>query len=529
MIRRDYHLLLLPLVSGIVMVFAYSPFSVPVLPFIGFVPLLIWLSRPLSVREMTLGSLAFAVPYFCGNLYWLFVLGSFTHAGYAGAAGLILMHLTTFFIFTICLTALNRIRPLPLAVSAPVLWVVTEHPRNFGDFQFPWVTLGYSLGDWPRLAQHADLVGVYGLSFWLVLVNALAASLFLARRKPRARLVYAAILAAALLVPAVYNPIRYRRIVREVDAAPRVEIAVVQPNVPQVAKWRPETVDTIYDVINRSVAEADARNVDLVAAPEASLPLPLPVGAARLPDEIRPGRIPLLIGGLIGIGEGDVRQVGSRTITVYQQHYNAAILATPDRSILAWRGKHYLVPVTEQFPYRKTLGFLLPLMTKQFGRFVPGDEPTPLELETARGRVPFAALVCYESIFPELPRSLRNQGARFFVVVTNDAWFGRTSFPYQHAAISAIRAIETRTPVVQAANTGISFLYDAAGRSTHATRIFEKDLFTASVPLAGEPTVYARTGDLVLWLSYAAALVFLALAWGAHRRGRAVGLRSRKV
>lgn len=509
----------MPAMSGVLLVFGYPPYSIPVIPFVGLVPFFFWIDRPMRVRELLAGAGAFAIPYFGGTLYWMFLLGNATLAGYAGAAGAVLLYLATYAFFPVGMGALTRVRRIPLVLSAPVLWVVSEHARSYGDFYFPWVTLGYALDDWPSLAQHADLVGVYGLSLWLATINAAIASLVARRREPGARTLPAVVLAVSIAVPAVYNPIRWARVERAVAEAPHVNVALLQPNVSQESKWRPETVDAIYRGLNRLVRDAERGDADLVVAPEAAIPLPIAPGAERLPLDIEPGTKPLLVGALSGVGEGEVRRVGEREIRVYRLHQNAAFLAAPDRRVLAWQGKRYLVPVTERIPYAEVFGFLLPVMKKQFGRFVPSDRTTLFEIGSAAGPVRFGSLVCYEVLFPGLVREMRNRGADFFVSIVNDAWFGDTTFPHQHAGISAIRAIENRSSIARSANTGISVAFDPLGRPIATTGLFREAVLETSLPIVRERTVYGRLGDVAVWAAYAVLLGLAFVGWRAHRRG----------
>jgi apolipoprotein N-acyltransferase len=166
--RAGSRLVLLPLTAGVLTALAYPPVSIPVLSLVGLVPLLVWLDRPLSTRQVVLGGLAFALPYFGGTSYWMFYLANFTSAGAAGASMFLLLECATFFIFPLTVTVVRSGVRVPLPLLAPLAWVVSEHARALGDLYFPWVTLGYSLSEWPFLIQHADLIGVYGISWWAV-------------------------------------------------------------------------------------------------------------------------------------------------------------------------------------------------------------------------------------------------------------------------------------------------------------------------------------------------------------------------
>jgi apolipoprotein N-acyltransferase len=509
---------LLPFVSGLLTVFAFPPFSIAPLAFVGLVPLLVWLDRPLTAKTLHRGGWAFAIPYIGGNLYWFYELGRVNLIGLAGATGIIILFWATFFIFPIVVNVTNHRYRLPLPLVAPLVWVVSECARGYGDFAFPAVTLGYALSGWPSLIQHADVVGVYGISWWIVLVNALLAGMITARNDRTRVRAYAACLLAAVALPAAYNTIRWRQVERELAGASTIRVAVIQPNVEQRMKWNLSAATEIFARINGMIAEAETDGPDLVVGPEASFPLVQSESATRLPDDITAGRRPLLIGSVTGVGEGVSHLVGPRTVTIYQRHYNSAVLAAADRSILGRHDKQYLVPVTERIPYQSVFEAALPFMRMQFGRFIPAGTLAVMELPVGDRRIPFGTLICYESVFPGLARRLRTMGALLLVNISNDSWFGDTSFPFQHVGFCAYRAIENRVCVVRSANTGISGVYDPLGRPTARTPIFTQTRFTASVPLVSIPTWYDRLGDLAMYASWAATGIFLALAWHGHRR-----------
>jgi apolipoprotein N-acyltransferase len=114
---------------------------------------------------------------------------------------------------------------------------------------------------------------------------------------------------------------------------------------------------------------------------------------------------------------------------------------------------------------------------------------------------PFAVVICYEGIFPELVRELVRGGARLIVNMTNDAWFGHTSGPWQHLAMYPFRAVEHRVAIVRAANTGVSVFIAPTGQIVQSTALYERTTLTERVPLRTRETVYARFGD---WLAYLA-------------------------
>lgn len=506
-----------PFVSGAALSFAYPPFSVPGIAFLGLVPFLVWLDRPRRAREILRGGLAFAVPYMAWSVSGFFLLGRFTPAGFVTPIVMLVFFWATFFLFPIVVNVANHALRLPPALVAPWAWVVSEHARTFGDLGFPTVTLGYALADFPALAQHADLVGVYGISFWLVAINSAIAAAWRSRRTGRGRLAPVAVLALLVAAPAIYDPIRRARVEAEIAAAPTLEIAIVQPNVAQEQKWDRSKAEEIYRRVNRLVARAEEGAPDLVVGPEACFPVVQPEGAARMPEEIAPGRRPLLIGAVTGIGEAKPAPGTQGRARRYETHYNSAVLGSPDRTVLGRHDKQRLVPITEQIPYKEVLGFALPALRKQFGRFVPAESLHLLELPHAGGPVPFGVLICYETLFPELARRMETMGAELLVTISNDAWFGRSSFPFQQESFCVLRAIENRRAVVRSANTGVSMVVDPTGRKTVREGLFREAVLRASVPRMRTVTFFARFGDLLVYLSYLGTVAILALAWRRSR------------
>ena len=156
--------------------------------------------------------------------------------------------------------------------------------------------------------------------------------------------------------------------------------------------------------------------------------------------------------------------------------------------------KHYLVPITERVPFVPVRVFrAIPGLARWSGGFSPGrEEPV---FQTPVGA--FGVLICYESAFEDLPRTYRAKGANFLVNITNDAWFGRTSAPRQHASHLVLRAIESRMGVARAANSGISEFVDPLGRAYSQTRLNEDAVVSDVLRTSDVIPVYVRLGDWV--------------------------------
>jgi len=223
-----------------------------------------------------------------------------------------------------------------------------------------------------------------------------------------------------------------------------------------------------------------------------------------------------------GIGAGETRQLRDHSLTVYQQHYNSAWLAAPDRTLLGRHDKQYLVPVTERIPYHEVFGFLLPFMKKQFGRFVPAERLTLLELPVGG---PAGLVRGPDLLRVPVPRLVRRMRATApSSSSTSPTTRGSGGRIFRSCTRASARCAQSRTgaPSSVAPNTGISAVYDPLGRVGFRTGLFRQAQFTATIPLVRSGTWYARTGDLLLYLSYLAVAALLTLAWLRHRRSRSV-------
>ncbi len=174
---------------------------------------------------------------------------------------------------------------------------------------------------------------------------------------------------------------------------------------------------------------------------------------------------------------------------------NSAYLLRPDGAVAGRYDKVHLVPYGEYVPLRRLFPFIGKLVAG-VGDFRPGKGFDPLVSDGRR----LGVLICYEAIFPEAARDYKRNRADLLVNITNDAWFGRTSAPYQHLSMTVFRAIENRLYLVRAANTGISAVIDPTGKILSRTGVFERTVLKGEVKFIDEKTFYAAYGDLFVYL-----------------------------
>jgi apolipoprotein N-acyltransferase len=348
--------------------------------------------------------------------------------------------------------------------------------------------------------QVAELTGVWGLSLLVMAVNAaLGGLLGLPWRRAAPGLAAAGGLLGLALVFGWSALARHDARAAE---APAVPVAVIQPSIEQTAKWDPrqqaETL-AIYERLTEDAARPPRPAV--VVWPETAATIFLrgdPALLGRLAALAAALDTPLLIGSLD-------RQPGPGG-----RFLNSAFLLT-GQGIRAKYDKIHLVPFGEYVPLSRLIGFVRS-WAEFISDFGAGEARTIFPLSGA----PFGTVICYEVIFPDLFRSFVAGGASFMVNITNDAWFGETSGPWQHLGVLPVRAVENRVAIARAANTGVSAFVEPTGRVTLRLPLLERGILRAPVPLRRGITVYTRLGD---WFAYlCAALSATVAGWALSRR-----------
>ena len=382
-------------------------------------------------------------------------------------------------------------------------WVAAELGRQYVWDGFPWALLGYSQITWLPIAQLASLTGVYGLSLLLSLAAGGAAYVLLTRG-PR-RFIVGGSIAALIAVTAIWGRAR-------VQAAPLtsagdpVRVAVLQANIPQDDKWNPALADAITNRYIDMSRQALAQGATFVIWPESSTPFYFEH------DLLRGGTIRRLAREaratfLIGSDQVEPVRPAPGLAAPAERTYNAAFLVKPDGQVGAVYRKMHLVPFGEYVPLQRMLFFVKPIV-EAVSDFVPGTEAVLLPVDTHR----VSTAICYEVIFASLMRQFVVNGSELLTTITNDAWYGTSSAPYQHWDQAAMRSIEGGRYLARAANTGISGFVDPYGRVLQKTGLFTPAVLVADLRFIQTPTIYSRIGDAVAWLSLAATLAALLAA-----------------
>ncbi|MGE5804110.1 MAG: apolipoprotein N-acyltransferase [Gemmatimonadota bacterium] len=499
------------IVSGaIALTASYPPFPLPFLSFLAITPAVLLMRQ--AVLDANPRS-AFRWGWWYGLitnalvLYWMIValwhFTPFSALGYLATIAIIGLLTGVMFWFVVRLRL--ALPGLPLWAVLPVAWTMLEWLiGHLGDIRFPWLGLGTSLADARVLVQWADLAGARGVTLWLAWCNVVIVEAATDVRGAWYVVRRLGPMFATLALALSYGLWRMKTLpVREVGV-----VGMVQPSEGFDEKGDPARADTVVGKLIGMSRQLlmDAPRPQLIIWPEAAIPPFLwsqPRWQAQIAGVARESRVPIFTG-LVWADPG--------WRSIQDPYYNAALLidTTGDWRRSPVYAKHYLVPVTERVPFVPVKVFrAIPGLARWSGGFTPG-RIKPL-YPTTLGR--FGVIVCYESAFEDLPRDYRAQGADFFVNITNDAWFGHTTAPTQHASHLVLRAIETRMGVARAANSGISEFVDPLGRAYNQTKLDADTVITGTLITSDVVPLYVRLGDwvgvlvVVLTLGAAAFLV----------------------
>ncbi len=506
--------LLLAVLSGLLLTASFPPGKLSFLAWIALIPLFISLRAKTSRNAFKLGFIA-GFFHYVTLLYWVIVvLGRYGNLHMAVCL-LALLLLSLFLALYPGLFSYFGARIIETPFAAfflAALWVSLEYLRAHFFTGFPWCLLGYSQYEHLAVIQAADLFGVYGISFLIVLINGLLFRSVFIKSHPQRSLfkwewAMGVIMMAGTIAYGVHQLSNKKAVVQ---SAPRINAAVVQANIDQSVKWKPSyqqrTLATYFRLSGRAAPSKPA----LIVWPETALPFfyqDASIFSSRM------HRFADRTGATLLFGSPAYTRVG-RSV----EYYNRAYMISPgDPSTKAYDKRH-LVPFGEYVPLKKYLPFINQLV-QAAGNFTGGDRQGPL-----RGAdLSLGVLICFEAIFPELARDLAGDGAKILVNITNDAWFGTTSAPYQHLSMAVFRSVETGLPMIRAANTGISAFIGANGEISSRSPLFEEAVLKHSVPFppSAPATLYTRTGDLFAWGLILVSLVKgLTLLYG-RRKGQA--------
>lgn len=493
--------------SGVLLALSFPRYGHPAVAFIALVPLYVALSGfngrlgrspGVATRQgFRLGLIAGFV-HFAGTVYWtgatVQTFGGLPLPVAVFVTGLLVLYMATYVALASAASAIfiRRFGFLGLALS-PAAWVAAEYTRGFLFGGFPWIPLGNTMATLLPIVQLASLVGVYGLSAFVALINVGFAATALTTGRTRGIALAATLL--LLITTSVWGG--QRMAANRLTQGEVVRVGLIQGNIAQVDKWNPDRADTIVDRYLQLTRQAVDKGADFLMWPESATPFFFQddPGAAVIRAMVRQVGKPLLFG-------SDEVERGSPN-----RYYNSAFMLDTAGSTAAVYRKMHLVPFGEYVPFQWALFFVAPLV-EAVSAFTPGERVVMLPVREHM----VSTAICYEVTYPSQAREAVRQGSELLTTITNDAWYGESSAAYQHFEMAAMRAVEQGRYLVRAANTGISGIIDPYGRVLIRTDLFETAAVVGEARFVQERTLYARIGDLVALLATVMTVLALGVA-----------------
>lgn len=486
--------LAMALVAGLLMALGFAPYNQPWAPLLGLAVLFsLTAMAPGKGRVAAYGYL-FGLGYAGLGVYWIYISIADFGGGPLAAALATSTLIAAFALIPMVALLLGRFAgrqssSIMVLAALPFAWVAIEWLRSWFLTGATWLSVGYSQIDTP-LSVWAPVLGVYGPSLAIALMAGGLAWWFL---KPLSlRFIWPVALAAVFLVTGVVLD----RPWSQPSGAP-LQVALIQGNVPQDQKWRPEQR---ADILSRYMQHTRAAfGHDLIIWPETAVPAiyhqvaedwlePLARDASQAGSA-------LVVGAPIADPAGDGLFNGIVAVSDSPQFYY----------------KRHLVPFGEYVPLRDFAGGLFDFIGAPLGDFNAGTSAAPLLVAGHQ----IGASICYEVTFgAELLDGLPD--AEILLNVSNDAWFGESAAPWQHLQMARMRALETARPMLRATNTGVSAIIDQQGQIQAQTGLFEESVLQGQVVPHTGGTPYMRWSD---WPIAIGSLLGLIIAGSGRRRG----------
>lgn len=509
--KLTWNTLYLSAVSGLLLFLSFPKYGSGFLAWISLIPLFWALRKALTIKQgLLLGFITGLISHI-GLIYWItYVIVNYGYLPvYLGI--IIMLLLACYLSLYISIFAAGIIffrRKVALYYAAPILWVCLEYCKSYFLTGFPWENLGYSQYLNLYLIQFSDISGVFGLSFLIVLANAALFESIV--KKTKKEFILVAVVALIIISVLIYGVKKSRQIDTILQKAPGIEVSLIQGNISQSIKWndyfQKETIN-IYEQLTRKIKPVKG---GLIVWPETALPFNYQ-DVNDLQKQVND--IALETKSWFIFGSTSYEKSGVKT-----DYFNSAYLLSPFGDIKGKYDKVHLVPYGEYVPLRNIFPFIGKL-TQGMGDFSAGTGYHPLMIDDRK----IGVLICYEGILPSAARTYRKNGAEVLVNITNDAWFGATSAPFQHFSMAIFRAVETRLYLVRAANTGISAVIDPNGKIVAQTSIYEKAALKNTIKYLNLQTMYVKYGDVLVICCFLLVVLFYFLLILDRRRDNADG------
>lgn len=473
---------------------------------VGVLPALLITSYNANYHKFSAIYLAFLL-WNTGTCYWL------CYASVAGGLGAILVNplLQTLpvWLFLYIYPRTASLKSFTILVSA---WLTFEFLHFRWDLSWSWITLGHALSAFTFGIQFYELTGVLGGSLWIWLVQLLFLYGLLNQKRTLRKY-----LSVVIALPLLLNFILWFNVPKPDKS---ITVAIIQPNIDPYHKFEENTTANQLNTFKKLIRKAQQHNPDWIILPETAIPYSIweeqlyqDTFIKELQEELTDEKQAILLGitSVRKYPNGQGKSVSAAKLEGTQDWYdmyNTATIITKTNSTQFHR-KSKLVPMVERMPFLSVLGFLEKYSMIDLGGHANSlgivDKVQVLHHDNTK----VAPVICYESIYGDYVGDFSVQKADLIAIITNDGWWRNTSGYIQHAYYAKMRAIENRKYIARCANTGRSLFIDPKGNTQQATKWWQEAVIVQNLGKMNYTTVYARTGDILGWISIAVLLTGL--------------------
>ena len=492
-------------ISGLLLTLLFPKYNFWFLSVIALVPYfttLIYKNKKLKFYHVLLSAVLLGFVWNLSSIWWM---------GYVSSVAMFaLSAFVTFQLaFAIIIGWRLMIKGVPYWLSFTASWMLFETLSTYFFTGFPWLLLGYSWRKLIVMIQVSDLAGPYAISFLIILFSASFSQIISAGLK-KERIDFKPLIAAVVLalIYFLYGSITIHKLKNE-PCVKKITVACVQAFIPSLVKHDPGKNIDILKKYSELTLKASKNNPDLVIWPETALPgyyFDKNMTFKVVTNLVKYTNIPLITG------------LCRREISddYYLNYYNSAGLIEPSGNVVGLYDKMHLVMFGEYVPYAEYLPFLK-LVTPIDGSFSCGSGSRTLSVVIETNTFEFGPMICFEDVFGYIARGMARAGADILVNLTNDGWFHDSPQPYQHAAISAFRAIETRRPLIRSTNSGITTYINRYGKivallKKNGKSVDVSGIMQTEIPVYNNKnTLYTKFGDwfLIAWCVITGGLFIL--------------------
>ncbi len=496
------------ILSGLLLGLSFPPINIFPLMFFALVPYFFSIKDKTTLAEINKTTYLFGFSFSLVTLYWVgsWMPDSDPFLRISGIALLFfnpILFLIPSSLYSLSLKHFYFIKnKKKLLFLFPVFWVAYEHIYTLTDLRFPWLVLGHGLAYFNKYIQIADIIGANGFSLLVVLLNVLAfktITTFIERKKLINNFIV--LFVGIFLLPLFYSFF----ISNKITDTKKVRVGIIQPNFNPWKKWETGSLNKQLEIYFSLSQKAIKKGAEIIVWPESALPvfirtLPYKSEENKIREFVEKNNISLIT------GMPDIEyfynpntfpkdaKISKSGNTAYRS-FNSILLYSSTSDFVQSYHKKLLVPFGEGTPFADELTFLKDLIKWGVGLsgWNKGTGAKVLSTTTSNyNSLKIGAVICIESIYQNYVADFAKLGAEILIVVTNDSWYGNSSGPYQHEAISILRAVENRKYIVRAANGGISAVINKNGEIIKETEMYERGFLTADIFPNSEKTFFTK-------------------------------------